>query len=74
MIFQTVVGWSKHKAILRINKFVDVICGWSLEVVRPEVVSPLRDAVGLVDHEVGQLAELDQLLEDALERGKWNFK
>ena len=37
-----------------------------LEVVGPEVVPPLRDAVRLVDDEVRQLAELDELLEDAL--------
>ena len=40
-----------------------------LEVVGPEVVPPLRDAVRLVDDEVSELAKLDQLLEDALMQG-----
>ena len=40
-----------------------------LEVVGPEVVPPLRDAVRLVDDEVSELPKLDQLLEDALQGG-----
>jgi hypothetical protein len=38
-----------------------------LEVVRPEVVPPLRHAVRLVHHKVGQLPELDKLLQQSLQ-------